>query len=277
LTSPFSEKRVRVGERTLTYLEAGRASDATPIVFLHGWGISTQPYREVLELLAQQQRIIAPDLPGLGGSSSPQFLDRYSSYAELLIGFLNVLQLEQVHLIGHSLGGGISVAVAALAPDRLRSIVLVNSTGIPIGSVPEVLMRRAIEMPLQVSLPKLRLQFVDIPQVFLHNLAFRLNSVVQALLIALQQDLRPLLRQISAPCLLLWSAKDLTTPLSTAQEFESLIKTARLIVVEEGFHEWCLLYPEKFAAIVLEYVREIEALPLKTSYGTEILKIGGNF
>jgi pimeloyl-ACP methyl ester carboxylesterase len=258
LSCQFVEKRIQVGERSVFYREGGQTSNKTPILFLHGWGISTQPYQEILELLAQQHHVIAPDLPGFAQSSSPQLNNNYGSYAELLIGFIQALHLEKVHLIGHSFGGGLSVTIAALKPERVESIVLLDSTGVPVGSVPETLLKRAIEMPLQISPAKLKLQFFDIPQVFSYNLLFRLENVIQALLLSLQKDLRPLFGQIQAPCLLLWSTQDLTTPPGAAQEFAQKIANSQLVMVEEGCHEWSLWYPEKFAAIALEFITGVE-------------------
>ena len=162
-----------------------------------------------------------------------------------------------MHLLGNSLGGGIAIALAALAPDKVKSLVLNDSTGIPTDGL-TIVPRRAIEMVLQLSIPKLKLQLVDIPQVFSHNLLFNTGNVLQSLLLSLQEDLRPLLPKIAAPSLLLWSKQDLTVPLSIAQEMTALIPNSRVVTVEEGCHEWSLWYPEKLASLVLNFVKQQE-------------------
>lgn len=255
LETKLIQKHIDLGKCQINYLQSGE-STATPILFLHGWAIGTGPYQELLQLLAQRHPVIAPDLPGLAASHCTHSVSDYGTYAEYLIAFIKALHLKKVHLIGHSLGGGISVTIAAHAPKLVQSLILIDSTGIPIGSVPEVLLRRAIEMPLQVNLPKLKLQFIDIPQVFLANLLTVPQNVIFGLLTALEKDLRPLLSQIKAPALLIWSEKDLTIPFSIAEEFLQRIEKAKLVKVSEGFHEWALLYPEKFATIVAQFLAQ---------------------
>ncbi|WP_199192401.1 alpha/beta fold hydrolase [Chlorogloea sp. CCALA 695] len=227
-------------------------------MFLHGWGISTEPYYETLKLLAQQHPVFAPDLPGFARSSHPKLIRDYDSYAKILLSFLDTLNLQKVHLVGHSLGGGIAITLSAQAPERVKSLILVDSTGIPSVSIPEAIPRRAVEMTTQFFLPKLKLKLIDIPQAFAHNLLFNTGNVIQALLLSLQVDIKHLLPKIEAPCLLLWSKEDLTTPLTAAQEMTAKISNSKLVTVEEGCHEWGLWYPEKFTSILLDFIHQIE-------------------
>ena len=258
LQSQLNNHHVDLKDCTIFYTQGGLKSDSTPILFLHGWGISAEPYHEVLKLLAQQHAVLAPDLPGFGRSSYPKLIPDYDSYAKFLLSFLDTLNIQQVHLVGHSLGGGIAITLSALVPDRVKSLVLVDSTGIPYVSIPEIVPRRAIEMTAQLFLPRLKLKLVDIPQVFSYNFLFNTGNVIQALLLSLQVDLRHLLPRIKAPCLLLWSDKDLTTPLTAAQEMAAKIPDSRLTTVEEGYHEWGLWYPEKFTSIMLDFIHQVE-------------------
>lgn len=256
--SLLSNHHVDLNDCRISYIQGGSKSDSIPIVFLHGWGISAEPYHEILQLLAQQHAVIAPDLPSFARSSYSKLIPDYDTYAQLLLSFLDALNLQKVHLVGHSLGGGIAITLSALVPDRVKSLVLVDSTGVPSVSILEVIPRRAFEMTAQFLLPKLELKLFDIPQVFSQNLLFNTGNVIQALLLSLHGDLKHLLPKVQAPCLLLWSEKDLTTPLDVAQEMAATIPDAKLTVVEEGFHEWGLWYPEKFTPLVLDFVRQVE-------------------
>lgn len=259
----FVEKQIEIGACTVSYLQSGELIDATPVVFLHGWAISAEPYREVLNLLAQHHPVIAPDLPSFASSSYLGFLESYGRYAEILTMFLDRLNLDRVHLVGHSFGGGVAIALAAVQHKRIQTLTLIDTTGVPIGSIFEVGIRRAIEMPLQLNLPKLYLQLVEIPRVFSLNLLFNAQNVIQSLLLSIEADLRPLLALIQAPCLLLWSKLDLTTPLSVAQELQHRIPNAQLVVVEEGFHEWALLYPEKLTTQLVNFLNHIKMIDSK--------------
>lgn len=250
---------LNLGDCQLSYWQGGLDRPGTPILFLHGWGISTEPYQTVLNRLAQHHPVFAPDLPSFGNSTYPKRLPDYDSYAQFLLAFLNALQLQQVHLMGHSFGGGLSITLAALAPERVKSLVLIGSTGVPQVSLLEIVPRRAIEMVAQLFLPELHLKLIDIPAVFTHNLLFNTGNVIQALLLSLQVDLSHLLPHLQAPALLIWSNKDLTTPVDAARTMATLMPRARLEIVEEGFHEWGLWYPDKLTAMTLEFLHQVDA------------------
>ncbi|MER3588846.1 MAG: alpha/beta hydrolase, partial [Mastigocladus sp. ERB_26_1] len=66
----------------------------------------------------------------------------YESYAKFLLSFLEVLNIKQVHVVGHSLGGGIAIVLSNLCPDKVKSLVLVDSTGLPSASILEIIPRR---------------------------------------------------------------------------------------------------------------------------------------
>lgn len=254
------EKQIYFAGCNVSYLVGGPISAAPPILFVHGWGVSVDPYRELLTLLAQRYRVIAPYLPNLGTSTGPQSVWNYDDYTRVLIDFINILNLEKVHLVGHSLGGGISAQLAATLPVVVNSLVLIDSTGIPSGTIPTVLPRRLVEMSAQMFQARLP-QLQQIFQAFTYNCLFNLQNVAETLKVALEGDLRSLLPQIQAPCLLLWGGQDLTTPLNVAQEFLSYIPNSQLVVVEEGFHEWNLFLVEKSSSIILNFLDGIEAKP----------------
>lgn len=258
LKSQLLSHRVDLKDCSIFYQHSGLESSSTPILFLHGWGISTEPYYEVLEQLRQQHSVIAPDLPSFGRSSYSQLIPDYDSYAQFLLLFLEALNLKQVHIVGHSLGGGIAIALYNLAPEKIKSLLLVDSTGIPSGSILELVPRRAIEMIAQISIPKLKLQLIDIPKVFTNNLLFNTGNVIQGLQLSLNKDISDLLPKIQAPCLLLWSEKDLTTPLNNAHEMAAIIPNSKLVTVKEGFHEWGLWHPEKFTSLLLDFIHQVE-------------------
>ncbi|QIR40416.1 alpha/beta hydrolase [Tolypothrix sp. PCC 7910] len=258
LESQLTNHRVDLADGTIFYQQSRVEPSQIPILFLHGWGISTEPYQEVLKLLAQHHTIIAPDLPSFARSTYSELIPDYVTYSKFLLSFLEVLNLQQFHIVGHSLGGGIAITLASLVPEKVKSVILVDSTGIPTPSIPEMIARRAIEMTVQMFLPRKRLKLVDIPLVFSHNLLFNTGNVIQGLLISLYEDISHLLPKIQAPCLLLWSEKDLTTPLSNAQEMATIIPNSKLITVEEGLHEWGLWYPDKFTFIILDFISQFE-------------------
>lgn len=255
----FIKKQIYVNECSVFYLEGGTASSLDPILFVHGWGVATVPYQEVINILCQRYRVIAPDLPGLGNSNSNQVTWDYNNYANFLISFVKILNLKKVHLIGHSLGGGIIATFAALIPSIVSSLILVDSTGIPIDPIPKVFFQRLVEMTLQT--PQIKIpQINQVFQGFLYNSCFKTQTTIQLLGLALAKDLKQLLPQIESPCLIVWGAKDMTTPLAAGKKFNQLIKGSKLVVVEEGYHEWIIFFADKLVKIVFDFLDEIEAI-----------------
>ena len=248
----FIEKQVNVNGYNICYLEGG-ISTSEPILFLHGWGVGIEPYQEVINVLCQRYKVIAPYLPGFGKSEGKNLSWDYEKYANFIIAFLRELNIKKIHLIGHSLGGGIGVTLAATVPDIVSSLILVDSTGIPVDPIPKVLAQRTIEMTAQT--PQIRYpQIQQVFQGFAYNLFFKTQNTILVLLLSLTKDLKSLLPQIQCPCLIVWGAKDLTTPLSAGKEFSQLIKNSKLVVVEEGYHEWSIFNVEKFTNIIFNFL-----------------------
>ncbi|QJD84339.1 alpha/beta fold hydrolase [Cohnella herbarum] len=113
---------------TLAYVEAG---NGRPIVVLHGFCGSHSYWDEVLPLLAVHGRVIAPDLRGHGESTAGEGVYAMEKLAEDLAALMDELELPQIDLIGHSLGGYIALAFAEKYPERLRTIGLAHSTAYP--------------------------------------------------------------------------------------------------------------------------------------------------
>jgi pimeloyl-ACP methyl ester carboxylesterase len=252
------KKQVHLNQQNIYYLQGGMQLNTETILFLHGWGVGIQPYQEILNILCNRYRVIAPELPDFNQSIGTELNWQYTDYAEIIRNFLKALNIERVHIIGHSLGGGIAATIAALMPDLVKSIVLVDSTGIPVEPVPFVLIQRAVEMTAQTPQMKFP-QIIQIFQAFSYNLFFKTYNTFQVLLMSLTQDIKPLLRKIQVPCLLLWGTNDLTTPIKAAKEFSKLIPGSRLIVVDGVYHEWSIFFVDKFTNTVFDFIDELTA------------------
>jgi pimeloyl-ACP methyl ester carboxylesterase len=123
---PWPARQVTVGGKMLHVRDTpATRPDAEPAVYVHGLGGSSQNFTDVAGLLADRFAAQAIDLPGFGYSDpSP----RYSipALASTLIGYLEHDARGPVHLVGNSLGGSISVRVAALRPDLVRTLTLIS-------------------------------------------------------------------------------------------------------------------------------------------------------
>src|SRR5205809_6095976 len=104
-------------------------SDAEPVVCLHGVPASSFVYRAVLPELARRGlRGIAFDLPGLGLAARPEDFDySWSGLGRWATAALDALGLDRVHLVVHDIGGPVGFEVAAAVPERIRSLLLLNT------------------------------------------------------------------------------------------------------------------------------------------------------
>ena len=117
-----SWRRVEVDGCSMRVMEAG---EGEPLVFLHGWGLSPRTYEQgITRLTAGGVRVIAPALPGFGGSDGPPLLRiDLKAYSRRIAGLIDALALEEpVFLVGHSFGGGVALQLATDRPDLVRSL-----------------------------------------------------------------------------------------------------------------------------------------------------------
>jgi len=122
------------------YLEGGKGE---PLMLLHGFGANKDNFIRVARFLTPHYRVIIPDHVGFGESAHPLDADyRASAQAARLRGFAKALGLTKLHLGGSSMGGHISMMYAALYPDDVKSLWLIDPGGI--WSAPPGELRRMI-------------------------------------------------------------------------------------------------------------------------------------
>jgi pyruvate dehydrogenase E2 component (dihydrolipoamide acetyltransferase) len=126
---------VEIGGRQISYLTmAPDEPSGDPVVLVHGFGGDKNSWLFVQQPLAEERTVHALDLPGHGASSKDVGDGTLAMLAETVTGFLDAVGVERAHLVGHSLGGAVSAAVAKATPDRVASLTLLA----PAGYTPEV-------------------------------------------------------------------------------------------------------------------------------------------
>lgn len=191
------EKQVDLETCRISYWEGGLASTSNPILFLPVWAVSVEAYLESLKALSQRYLVIAPYLPGFCKSTSAETLQDYDDYANRIIAFLKEVKLKKVHVIGHCIGGAIAATIAVSKPSMVSSLILVDSTGIPLGSLPEVLLRRLPELPAQMG----SIKFKPISKMllsYLYKNLFKTRNVIRTAWISLVKGIRYLLPKIES-------------------------------------------------------------------------------
>jgi pimeloyl-ACP methyl ester carboxylesterase len=112
------------------------AGDGQPLVFLHGAGTATG--FDSLLPLAEHARLIVPNHPGFGASVDDTSIDAVQDYVLHYLDLFDLLGLDEVSLVGHSLGGWIATTLAIQQPHRVRRLVLAAPFGLRVPEHPTV-------------------------------------------------------------------------------------------------------------------------------------------
>jgi pimeloyl-ACP methyl ester carboxylesterase len=256
VTLPEAQWRtVEVAGAPLELMEAG---EGDPLLFLHGWGLTPRAYAEaVLRLCAAGVRVIAPCLPGFGGSAALGLRATLPDYAARIAALLDQLDPDRpVFVVGHSLGGGVALQLALDRPDLVRSVTVVN----PVGGAPDRTgLRRAswllwaagamTELDPREWLPS-RTSGRMLGRVLrdlIPNLSRHPFQLASAGLVAITADLADEVAEVvdsGLPALFVWGDRD------------RLIMPGRLAKVGgqlgpevvRGRHGWMINHPDEFAA-----------------------------
>jgi abhydrolase domain-containing protein 6 len=248
-----------VAARARVHLVDRGARDAEPLLFVHCWGLSSAPFGAFFDRLAEDYRVVAPDLPGFGRSRASKGPVSYEAYADVLAGVLTDLRIERAHIAGLSMGGGIALCFAARHPQRVRTLVLMAPTGCPDVSLPRLACNRMIELAEEALSPAQGAGRGLVARSFAANLVRHPASLLATVRMVASCSLLEEARRITAPTLLLWGARDRTIPPRLAAQFAERLPDARLHVIADSFHQMAVVRPEVPAAIIHDFISRARA------------------
>lgn len=268
----------------MAFEEAGAGQ---PLVCVHGNYASKRWFTEQLSAPPAGWRVIAPDLPNFGDSGALPGEVSIEAYASYLRRFLDALGLEQVVLLGHSLGGAVAQVFASGLPRRVNGLVLVASAppnslyglpgGLPQGVKLPKLNLKGFKLPAGVKLPK-----INLPQVGKQSraqLASSLRSTMPSRVPpyfdeivddaakmnpkAAQENVRALMRyntgnlkSFSAPTLVLRGARDTIITGAMARKTAQAFPNARLELWQDVGHSPQIEAPERFNTLLENFLLE---------------------
>jgi len=252
-----------------TLSNPGRKS-GPPIVLLHGLGSCGDDWPLQLPALTPRHPVITLDLPGHGRSDLPRGRLTAARLALPVVELLDALGEARAHVVGLSLGGMVALQLALDWPDRLRSLVLVNSFArlrVPPGRLGNRLVRIALLLAAPMSWTgrwvasglfphpdQQPLREAAAQRIASNSRAAYLHTVAEIL----RFDVRDRLPEIRAPTLVVAGADDQTAPLRAKAEMARAIAGARLEVIEGSGHATPLDAPEAFNSMLLRFTSEVE-------------------
>lgn len=130
-TNPEVGQRIACGSVITNYHDVGAGA---PVLLLHGSGPGVSAWanwRLTIRDLSSSYRLIAPDLAGFGYTEVPPGMPfSRQAWLDQIVGFLDALGLERVHVIGNSFGGSMALALAIARPERVDRLILMGSVGV---------------------------------------------------------------------------------------------------------------------------------------------------
>ena len=228
----------------------------TTYVALHYWAGSGREFDLLTPLMPPGGRLLAPSLPGFGDQAAPEGFDySVASYADWVAQYIADNKLEDYHLIGHSMSGKISLALAARRPAGLRGLLLLSPsppTPEPISDEDRAASLKAYGQPAEAE--KTFTNITSIPlseewhqQVVADNLRTTKAAWDAWLLHGSREDISALMPQIEVPCRLLVGENDRAVPLEAQrqQTLPLLPAGSAMVVVPGAGHLLPLEAPEE--------------------------------
>lgn len=117
-----NEHEIHVRDARIRYRDSGTNG---PVVLLtHGIGCMLETFEPTYAALSSRYRVISWDQPGFGRSDAGGTSYSVPLFADFAFAFLDALGIEKAHLVGHSMGGGVSLRMARSHPERVQSLTL---------------------------------------------------------------------------------------------------------------------------------------------------------
>ncbi len=240
-----SVREIKVENRLVRVKQTGKG---LPLFLLHGWGMESSYFASLIEVLKKEKAFsfLSFDWPGFGEAAH---LDRswtLSDYSDFLQKVVSELGFREYVVLGHSFGG--SVLIHALSQQKIQPqcVILCGSSGI---RFPKGFRNRCLRFIAKLgkkvfSLPGLNLFKKRVKKYFYRKIGSTdylrsektpfLKPTLQNIL---RQDLRPFLKKIDLPVLLLWGKKDAYTPVWYAKIMDQELPRSELVILDDAAHD----------------------------------------
>lgn len=265
------EKSVFFKGQTVAYqIEDSRQPHLPVLMLVHGFPEQGSIFKFQMEALKEYAKIIIPDLPGSGKSPYNKALLSVEDFADLCFDILQAEKIPKIVLIGHSMGGYISLAFAEKYPASLAALGLLHSTAY--ADSPEKKENRLRSITLMEKFGGPAFLKTVIPGLFGSDFKDHHPSVVAALIatgenfetVALQQyyqimhdrpDRTAVLKAVAVPVLFIIGSEDQAAPAKDVLAQASLPAIAQVTLLQGVGHMGFLEARKKVDAAILSFLR----------------------
>ena len=249
----------RILDRTirLAYQDTAPAggAGAPAVVLLHGSPGSQHDFATVVPELAQRYRVIVPDLPGFGSSEHDIPDYSFRAHARYLVELLDALGVDDAHVVGFSMGGGVALSLADLKPRRIRSITMLSAIGVQemelLGDHDLNHALHAMQLAGVWGLRELTPHFGMLDD-FVFGVPYARNFYDSD-----QRPLRATLSRWAGPMLIVHGERDPLVPIQAAREHARLVPQSELVVTP-GSHFMVFLEGPKVAGTLEAFFEKVD-------------------
>ena len=277
----FEEKQIQLSDHSWVYLESTTDKDAPELpvaVLVHGFGADKDNWTRMTQKL-HGFHVIAPDLPGHGDSSFDENAQYgFDKQSRRLAEFIDALGLKSFHLVGNSMGGGISALYAYRHPARVKSLALVDAVGF-YGDTPSelqhimeanqknpLIVRSSDDMEVLMNFAMEQVPFLPWPAT--NVLSRKAISKEQANDHIFQQiskeaeaakysgGFQHVFENLNVPSLVLWGEEDRVLHVSSVDKFFQYMPNVEVEVWPNVGHAPMVEVPEKTAQRLMQFWHE---------------------
>lgn len=265
------EAQLKIDQHQIAYLHnfkhAGQSTP--PLLFVHGFASNKDSWLQIAKQFSRHHPVILLDLPGHGLSDFISDTDyRISTQAHRLNDFLQQLNIDKVHVIGHSMGGGISLLLAHYYPDKVQQLILIDPAGVDGAQQSRFFnLLNTGYNPLIVRKPGDFKQFIDFVTYKKPYIPGFVRRYVESDMIARQhqnekiftdimvskkqltpEKVKAILSGLPMPVLLFWGEHDDVLNVSATDVFAQHVRNRDIVIYPEVGHCPNIEVPKKMAA-----------------------------
>ncbi|MBU2927628.1 alpha/beta fold hydrolase [Winogradskyella psychrotolerans] len=244
-------------EKEFRYIEVG---EGTPIIVLHGLMGGLSNFDGVTKYFSSKgYKVIIPELPIY---SMSLIKTNVKSFANYLKDFIEFKGLEDVILLGNSLGGHIGLYHTKLYPQKVKALIITGSSGLYESAMGGGYTKRS---DYEVMKKKAQEVFYD-PAVATKEIVDEVyetvndrNKLIKTLAIAksaIRHNMAKDLPKMDIPICIIWGKNDTVTPPEVAEEFHELLPDSELYWIDKCGHAAMMEHPEEFNTILMGWLEK---------------------
>src|SRR5574337_688952 len=255
----MQENYAIVDGKKIRYLEEGDSKDT--VVLLHGLGGMAERWLPVIPFLSKKYHVIAPDLVGYGKSDKPQVDYTPDLFRRTTLGLIEVSSLQNVYMVGTSLGGEVAAECAAIEDTPIKKVVMVAPAGVMKKSTPALdaytvaalyPTRESVRLAYQMMMDGNKEISDESVENFISSMT-RPNAKMVFISTLLGMKNSPPITEklglIKIPVLLIWGSEDKMIPITYARDFASSIPDCKFVTMNGCGHIPYEEQPEEFSKL----------------------------